>query len=64
MVTHSSGTDAALAAALARVLITEDMVDKPFLDKYCVGYDEVTLPASAPKMVIIKLIYSATVRMV
>ncbi|EBK5248951.1 TPA: DMSO/selenate family reductase complex A subunit [Salmonella enterica subsp. enterica serovar Ordonez] len=43
------GTDAALAAALAWVLITEDMVDKPFLDKYCVGYDEVTLPASAPK---------------
>ncbi|MDD7569469.1 MAG: molybdopterin-dependent oxidoreductase [[Actinobacillus] rossii] len=43
------GTDGALAAALAYVLITEDMVDQAFLDKYCVGYDEKTLPASAPK---------------
>ena len=23
-------------------------VDKPFLDKYCVGYDETTMPAGAP----------------
>ncbi|MCW1889064.1 hypothetical protein OK016_01870 [Vibrio chagasii] len=30
-------------------MITEDLVDQPFLDKYCVGYDEKTLPASAPK---------------
>ena len=29
-------------------MITEDLVDQPFLDKYCVGYDEKTLPASAP----------------
>ncbi|QUJ04656.1 hypothetical protein KCP78_06230 [Salmonella enterica subsp. enterica] len=29
----------ALAAAIARVLITEDIIDKPFLDKYCIGYD-------------------------
>lgn len=43
------GTDAALVAGLAHVLITEDMVDQPFLDKYCVGYDEKTLPADAPK---------------
>ncbi len=43
------GTDAALAAAIAWVLITEDLIDKPFLDKYCVGYDETTLPASAPR---------------
>lgn len=43
------GTDGALAAALAYVLITEDMVDQAFLDKYCVGYVEKTLPASAPK---------------
>lgn len=42
------GTDAALAAALAHVMITENMVDQPFLDKYCVGYDEKTLPAGAP----------------
>lgn len=42
------GTDAALVSALAYVLITEKMVDQPFLDKYCVGYDEKTLPAGAP----------------
>ena len=43
------GTDVALCAAIAYVLITENLVDQPFLDKYCVGYDEKTLPASAPK---------------
>jgi anaerobic dimethyl sulfoxide reductase subunit A len=42
------GTDAALVSALAWVMITENLVDQPFLDKYCVGYDEKTLPASAP----------------
>ncbi len=42
------GTDAALVSALARVMITENPVDQPFLDKYCVGYDEKTLPADAP----------------
>ena len=42
------GTDAALISALAYVLITENMVDQAFLDRYCVGYDEKTLPASAP----------------
>lgn len=38
------GTDAALVNALAYVMIKEDLVDKPFLDKYCVGYDETTMP--------------------
>ena len=42
------GTDAALVSALAYVMIKEDLVDKPFLDKYCVGYDETTMPAGAP----------------
>ena len=42
------GTDAALVAGMAWVLITENLVDQPFLDKYCVGYDEKTLPAGAP----------------
>lgn len=42
-------TDAALVNGLAYVLITENMIDQPFLDKYCVGYDEKTLPADAPK---------------
>src|SRR5476651_2560865 len=42
------GTDAALVAGLAHVLICENMVDQAFLDTYCVGYDEKTLPAGAP----------------
>ena len=42
------GTDAALAASLAWVLITENMVDQNFLDNYCVGYDEKTLPDGVP----------------
>ncbi|HEQ3534862.1 TPA: dimethyl sulfoxide reductase subunit A [Vibrio parahaemolyticus] len=43
------GTDAALVAAIAHVLISEDKVDQDFLDRYCVGYDRKTLPASAPE---------------
>ena len=43
------GTDAALVSALAWEWITKNQVDQAFLDKYCVGYDEKTLPASAPK---------------
>lgn len=43
------GTDAALVEGIAHVLITENLVDQDFLDKYCVGYDAKTLPASAPK---------------
>ncbi|WP_159564604.1 DmsA/YnfE/YnfF family dimethyl sulfoxide reductase [Budvicia diplopodorum] len=43
------GTDAALVAGIAYVLITENLVDQPFLDKYCVGYDETTLPEGAPR---------------
>lgn len=42
------GTDTAFIAAMAHVLIKEDLVDTAFLDKYCVGYDAKTLPASAP----------------
>ena len=41
-------TDAALVAGIAWVLINENMVDQPFLDTYCVGYDEKTLPEGAP----------------
>lgn len=43
------GTDAALVEGMAYVMITENLVDQAFLDKYCIGYDEKTLPASAPK---------------
>ncbi len=42
------GTDAALVSALARVMIKEDLVHRAFLDAYCIGYDEKTLPAGAP----------------
>ncbi len=30
-------------------MITENLVDQPFLDQYCVGYDEKTLPEGAPE---------------
>ncbi len=33
------GTDAAFIAAMAHVMIKEDLVDQAFLDKYCVGYE-------------------------
>jgi len=42
-----TGTDAALVAGIAHELITNDWVDLDFLHKYCVGYDEETMPASA-----------------
>ncbi|WP_165053573.1 MULTISPECIES: DMSO/selenate family reductase complex A subunit [unclassified Adlercreutzia] len=40
-------TDAALVAGIAHVLIAEDLVDHDFLDTYCVGFDEKTLPEDA-----------------
>lgn len=43
------GTDAALVSALAYEFITNKWIDQDFLDHYCVGFDEKTLPASAPK---------------
>lgn len=42
------GTDAALVAALAYVMITEDLHDQEFLDTYCVGFDEDHMPDGAP----------------
>lgn len=41
------GTDAALVDAIAYVMITEDTVDHAFLDTYCIGFDEESLPESA-----------------
>ena len=41
------GTDAALVSAIAHELIVNDQVNKEFLDTYCVGYDEDTMPESA-----------------
>lgn len=42
------GTDAALAAAMAYVLITENMVDEEFIAKYSIGYDQSTMPEGVP----------------
>ena len=38
------GTDAALVAGIAHWLIKNDKVDTEFLHKYCVGFDEETMP--------------------
>lgn len=42
------GTDAALVSALAYVLITENLIDQNFLDRYCVGFDQKTIPEDIP----------------
>jgi anaerobic dimethyl sulfoxide reductase subunit A len=42
------GTDAALAAALAYVMIEENLLDREFLDSYCVGFDDARLPTGSP----------------
>lgn len=42
------GTDVALIAALAHVMISEDLHDQDFLDRYCVGFDDATLPDGIP----------------
>ena len=41
------GTDGALCAALAYEIINNGWADEDFLHKYCVGYDEETMPESA-----------------
>ena len=41
------GTDAALCSAIAHEWIANGQVDKDFLDKYTVGYDDDTMPESA-----------------
>ena len=42
------GTDAALVSGLAYVLITENLVDHGFLNRYCIGYDDFTMPEDIP----------------
>lgn len=42
------GTDAALCAAIAHVLIGEKMIDQAFVDTYCVGFDEAHMPEGVP----------------
>ncbi|GKX56923.1 dimethyl sulfoxide reductase subunit A [Leminorella grimontii] len=43
------GTDGALVAGIGYTLIQEGLADEAFLKEYCIGWDETTLPASAPK---------------
>lgn len=43
------GTDTALCSALAYVMITEDIIDKEFIARYSIGYDEDSLPEGAPQ---------------
>lgn len=38
------GTDGALAAAIAYVLITEELYDKQFIDRFCIGFDRDHMP--------------------
>ncbi len=42
-------TDNALMDAMAYVIITENLHDQAFLDKYCVGFDGDSMPAGVPK---------------
>ncbi len=45
-----TGTDAALCAALSYEIINNGWADEEFLHKYCVGYDEETMPESSKGM--------------
>jgi len=42
------GTDAALVAGMAYVMISENLHDQEFLDEYCVGFDEDHMPEGVP----------------
>lgn len=42
------GTDAALVAGMAHVMITENLHDQAFLDTYCQGFDEDHMPDGVP----------------
>ncbi len=41
-------TDAALVAGMAHVIIKNNLHNKEFLDRYCIGFSRNTLPDSAP----------------
>lgn len=59
-----TGTDAALVAGIAHELITNDWVDLDFLHKYCVGYDEETMPGfcEGPEQVLSRLHHGPRLR--
>lgn len=42
------GTDAALVAGMAHVILSEQLQDQEFLDTYVVGFDEHTMPEGIP----------------
>lgn len=42
------GTDTALVAAMAHVMISQNLHDQAFLDTYCSGFDEQHMPAGIP----------------
>jgi anaerobic dimethyl sulfoxide reductase subunit A len=42
-------SDAALFAAMAHVMIKEQLHDQEFLDRYCLGFDEEHLPEGVPR---------------
>ncbi|WP_210367699.1 DMSO/selenate family reductase complex A subunit [Bacillus sp. REN3] len=42
-------TDNALMDAMMHVIITENLHDKKFLDRYCLGHDESHMPEGVPK---------------
>jgi anaerobic dimethyl sulfoxide reductase subunit A len=42
------GTDSALMDAMAYTMITENLHDQAFLDKYCLGFDEAHMPEGIP----------------
>jgi anaerobic dimethyl sulfoxide reductase subunit A len=41
-------TDSALFTAMANVMITENLHDRAFLDRYCIGFDEDHMPPGVP----------------
>lgn len=43
------GTDAALVAGMAHVMISENLHDQDFLDTYCQGFDEDHMPDGVPE---------------
>jgi len=42
-------TDAALFAAMAWVMVSENLHDQAFLDRFCIGFDEEHMPSGVPQ---------------